>query len=87
MESCILQAVRVELRSEVTGLQDHVKELEREREERRGEREREKKEADTTTLSLTTELETLRKQFDDHQRTEGERVSKVGWRDSTVGGV
>lgn len=79
--------MRVELQSQVTGLQDHVQELEREREERKGEREREKKEAETTVLSLTTELETLRKQFDDQQRTGGERVSKVGWRDSTVGVV
>lgn len=84
---CLLQSVRVELQSQVAGLQEHVQELERKQEERRGEREREKREAETTILSLTTELETLRKQFDDQQRMEGERVSKVVWRSGSMGVV
>lgn len=84
MRMCLSQAVRDELQSQVAGLQEHVHELERERELRKGEREREQREAETTILSLTTELGTLQKQFEDQQRTEEERVSQVEWRTSTL---
>lgn len=65
------------LQTEVRSLQECVAELRREGEEWRGEREREKGEAQATIHSLTTELETLRSEFDDQRRAQGERGLQV----------
>ena len=76
-ELCGPQAVSVGLQSKVKGLRDRVVELEREGEKVREEGEREKREAQATVLSLTSQLEAVRKEKESLCRTEGERVLQV----------
>ena len=74
---CGPQAVSVGLQSEVKGLRDGVVELEMKVEKAREKGEREKREAQATVLSLTSQLETVRKEMESLCKTEGERVLQV----------